>query len=123
MNNRIARSKYTVKGNLIMSNTNKLQINKRNFINMLADKTGLTKAQAAAAFSAMIDIIKTSLADGKRIVLPGFGTFKMQAVQARKARNIKKQTTMEIPARNRIKFTPGKTLKAIAESADLAQDK
>ena len=106
-----------------MSNTNKLQINKRNFINMLADKTGLTKAQAATAFSAMIDIIKTSLADGKRIVLPGFGTFKMQAVQARKARNIKKQTTMEIPARNRIKFTPGKTLKAIAESADLAQDK
>jgi len=78
----------------------------------LKEQAGLpTLAQAAAAYAALFNIIKTALQKGDAVGISGFGSFKPVDRKARKGRNPRTGEEITIPASKTVKFTPGKTLK------------
>ncbi|EJK72594.1 hypothetical protein THAOC_05864 [Thalassiosira oceanica] len=84
---------------------------KAEFISAVAEKTGMTKADSELALSAVLSVIATEVADGKRISLPGFGTFKLNFRAARKGRNPKTGEEIDIRASNSPSFSASKTFK------------
>ncbi|MCB1055177.1 MAG: HU family DNA-binding protein [Acidobacteria bacterium] len=72
---------------------------------------GLTKKQAAETFDAIFGAITDTLADGERVVVPGFGSFSVSHRPARDGRNPATGEKMTIAASNNAKFKPGKELK------------
>jgi DNA-binding protein HU-beta len=85
--------------------------NKNDLIGVVADKTGLTKAQAADAVDAVFDAITASLKAGDEVRLVGFGTFAVSRREASVGRNPATGAEIQIPASNQAKFKPGKGLK------------
>ncbi len=86
---------------------------KSELIQSVAEKAGLTQAEAARAVNAITATISEALADGDRVPLIGFGTFDVRAQAARSGRNPRTGRPMEIPARNRVRFRAGKDLKDV----------
>jgi DNA-binding protein HU-beta len=85
--------------------------NKNDLIGMVADKAGLTKAQAGEAVDAVFDAITASLKKGEEVRLVGFGTFAVSQRKASVGRNPATGAEIKIPASNQAKFKPGKGLK------------
>ncbi len=85
--------------------------NKNDLIGVVADKTGLTKTQAADAVDAVFDAITASLKAGDEVRLVGFGTFAVSRREASVGRNPATGAEIQIPASNQAKFKPGKGLK------------
>jgi len=84
---------------------------KAELIAAVADKAGLTKADAERALSAFTDTVSGALADADKVTLVGFGTFQKVRRKARKGRNPQTGEKITIKAHNVVKFTPGKKLK------------
>lgn len=87
-------------------------MNKTELVNAVAEKAGLTKAQAKNAVDAALCAIGTALAENDKVALLGFGTFSVAEKPARKGINPRNQQTIEIPARKAIKFKAGAELAA-----------
>ncbi len=85
--------------------------NKNDLIGIVADKAGLTKAQAGDAVDAVFDAITGSLKGGEEVRLVGFGTFSVSRRKASTGRNPATGAEIKIPASNQAKFKPGKGLK------------
>ncbi|MDB5539682.1 MAG: family DNA-binding protein [Devosia sp.] len=85
--------------------------NKNDLIGVVADKAGLTKAQAGEAVDAVFEAITTSLKKGDEVRLVGFGTFAVSKRKASIGRNPATGAEIKIPASNQAKFKPGKGLK------------
>jgi len=85
--------------------------NKNDLIGMVADKAGLTKAQAGEAVDAVFDAITAALKGGDEVRLVGFGTFAVSQRKASVGRNPATGAEIKIPASNQAKFKPGKGLK------------
>ena len=85
--------------------------NKNDLIVIVADKAGLTKAQACDAVDAVFDAITASLKKGEEVRLVGFGTFAVSQRKASIGRNPATGAEIKIPASNQAKFKPGKGLK------------
>ena len=85
--------------------------NKNDLIGLVADKAGLTKAQAGDAVDAVFDAITGSLKKGEEVRLVGFGTFAVSKRKATVGRNPATGAEIKIPASNQAKFKPGKGLK------------
>ncbi len=86
-------------------------MNKTDLINLIAEKTGLSKSQSQSFLDATLDIITDKLSDGESLTLFGFGTFKINHRNARKGRNPRTGEEITIEACNIPTFTPGKALK------------
>lgn len=85
--------------------------NKNDLIGVVADKAGLTKAQAGEAVDAVFDAITAALKAGDEVRLVGFGTFAVSQRKASVGRNPATGAEINIPASNQAKFKPGKGLK------------
>ncbi len=85
-------------------------MNKGDLINKIAEEANLTKAQATSALSATLSAISGTLKEGDKAALLGFGTFSVTARPARVGRNPKTGAAIDIPAKNVVKFKPGKEL-------------
>ncbi len=86
-------------------------MNKRDLIGKIASDAQLTRAQATRALDAVIDGIQTSLANGKRVTLSGFGTFGVSHRKARRVRNPQNGSAMEIGERRVPRFAAAAELK------------
>ncbi len=86
-------------------------MNKSDLIAAVADKAGLTKAQASSAVEATIDSIVDTLKDGGEVRLVGFGTFQVVNRAAGVGRNLRTGQTIKIPASKTPKFKAGQVLK------------
>ena len=86
-------------------------MNKNELVAAVADKTGLTKGQAADAVDATLDVITNSLSNGGEVRLLGFGNFVVANRKATTARNPQTGATINVPASKAPKFKPGKGLK------------
>ncbi len=84
---------------------------KEEMIGMMAQKSGITKRQAAAALETFIGNITTQLKKGKKVSFAGFGTFSVSQRKARKGRNPQTGATISIPATKVPVFRAGKNLK------------
>ena len=85
--------------------------NKNDLIGVVADKAGLTKAQAGEAVDAVFDAVTASLKKGEEVRLVGFGTFAVSKRKASIGRNPATGAEIKIAASNQAKFKPGKGLK------------
>ncbi|HPA40375.1 MAG TPA: HU family DNA-binding protein [Candidatus Hydrogenedentes bacterium] len=75
-------------------------------------KTGLPPDAASAAVAAAVDAMTEALSDGRGLELRGFGAIHVVLHKARVGRNPRKPAEeVEIPARIRYKFRPGRLLK------------
>jgi len=86
-------------------------MNKNDLIAAVAEKTGLTKAQAGEAVDATLDVITEALKDGAEVRIIGFGNFSVTERAASEGRNPRTGDTIQIPASKAPKFKAGKGLK------------
>ena len=86
-------------------------MNKTELIAAVAEKAELSKKDAEAAITAMVDAITGALSQEEKVQLVGFGGFETKAREARMGRNPKTKEPIEIPATTVPVFKPGKALK------------
>lgn len=86
-------------------------MSKQQLVDMIAEKAGLTKADAARALDATMDSIKDALKNGEKVSLVGFGTFATSKREAREGRNPRTGETVKIAARTAVTFKAGSKLK------------
>ncbi len=85
-------------------------MNKNELVTAVAEKSGLSKADAARAVDAVIESVTGSLKSGGDVRLVGFGTFSVVQRAATEGRNPRTGEKIKIPASKRPKFKPGKAL-------------
>jgi len=76
----------------------------------IAAQTGLTQKKAGEVLEATLDNIRDSLHTGNEVRLVGFGSFKVRRSAARKGVNPRDRKPIQVPAKNRVRFSPGKEL-------------
>ncbi len=81
------------------------------FVDAVAEKTGLTKVDSAKAIDAVFTTITEVLAKGDKLSLVGFGTFGVSKREARDGRNPRTGEVVRIEARNAVTFKAGTALK------------
>lgn len=80
-------------------------------VNAIAEKAGLTKAEAEKALKAVIESITKAMKKGDKVSLVGFGTFSVSERAARTGKNPQTGAKIEIKASKVPKFKAGKMLK------------
>ena len=93
-------------------------MNKQGLVASVAERTGLTAAEAGKAVEAILDALTGSLAEGEKIRLAGFGTFAVTRRAASAGRNPRTGEAIQIPSVNQPKFRASKQLKAAVQSED-----
>jgi len=88
-------------------------MNKGELITRVAENADLTIAQATEVVNTLLYTIGDSLRDGNKVALFGFGTFTTRERKSRPGRNPKTGEQIIIPAKNVVKFKPGKELEEI----------
>jgi DNA-binding protein HU-beta len=86
-------------------------MNKLEIVELLSEKTGLTKAAAAKALEATLDIILATLSSGEPVIFINFGTFVVRKRAAREGRNPQTGEKITIKASKVVSFKAGKALK------------
>lgn len=86
-------------------------MNKSELIDSIAQKSQLSKADAAKALDATLDAIGEALKAGDTITLVGFGSFSVKERAARTGRNPQTKEEIQIPASKAPHFKAGKNLK------------
>lgn len=86
------------------------RIGKTELINRVSENSKSSKIETTTVLNAFIEEITEAMKNGNDVVIPGFGSFKVQTVKAKKGRNVKTGQMIDIPEHNRVKFTPGKDL-------------
>lgn len=86
-------------------------MNKNDLISAVADKAGLSKADAGKAVDGILESISGELSGGGDVRLVGFGTFSVAQRAATTGRNPRTGEAIQIPASKVPKFKAGKALK------------
>lgn len=86
-------------------------MNKSDLIAEVAAKAEITKKDADAAVTAVVDAITEALTKGDKVQLVGFGTFEVRERSARTGRDPRTGKNIEIPASKAPAFKAGKALK------------
>ncbi len=85
----------------------------------IAQQTKLSQKQAAEVLEATLDAIREALENGDEVRLVGFGSFKVRMSSARKGVNPRDRSVIEVPAKERVRFSPGKELsEAVVKKVD-----
>ncbi len=87
------------------------RLTKTDLVSAVAEKAGVTKADAKRTVDAMLDIITEALSTDKKVSLTGFGTFEAREVKERTGVNPRTRERIVIPATKRPAFTAGAVLK------------
>ena len=81
---------------------------KAELVSKIAEKTGVEKLTTLAIVESFMNEIKDSISANQGVYLRGFGTFKPKKRAEKTGRNIKKNTTIIIPAHHIPAFKPAK---------------
>ena len=91
-------------------------MNKTELINAVSEKADLSKKDAEAAITAMVEAITQALTEGEKVQLVGFGSFEVNTRAARVGRNPRTGEEIPIDAAKLPVFKAGKALKdAVAQ--------
>ena len=74
--------------------------------------TGFSKKESAEIVEMVFDLMKSTLEDGEKIKIAGFGNFVVKEKAARRGRNPQTGGEIEISARKILTFKPSQVLKA-----------
>lgn len=86
---------------------------KADIIQNIADKNGFTAKDVKVVVEEFIDQVKNCLAGDQHLEIRGFGTFKVKAHKARKARNPKTNEEVLVPARKKAFFKVSRELNSL----------
>ncbi len=86
-------------------------MNKGELVDKIAETVEVTKKEADAVLTAMLEAIMETVAEGDKVTLVGFGSFEARERQAREGRNPKTGEKMQIPATTVPAFSAGKVFK------------
>ena len=87
-------------------------MNKAELINAIAEKAGLSKADAKNALDATIEVISEAMVQNDKVALIGFGTFSVSEKAERTVINPATKEKITIPAKKVVKFKAGAELTA-----------
>lgn len=85
---------------------------RQDIVNEVSESHGYRKSDVKEMFDAIMDVMNDSLVDGRSIYIRGFGTFRQVRKAAKRARDIGRGASIELPERRGVKFVPGKLMKA-----------
>jgi DNA-binding protein HU-beta len=83
---------------------------KKDLIAKIAEDTGHTKADVEMTLNSLGGVAAAELLGGGEVPFPGLGKLVVVETKARQGRNPKTGKAMDIPAKSRAKFRPGKEL-------------
>jgi DNA-binding protein HU-beta len=87
-------------------------MSKTELVEFVAEKAGLTKADAGRAVDAIIEGITKGLKKEGKVALVGFGTFTANKTKEREGINPLTKQPIKIPAKTAARFKAGSKLKA-----------
>ncbi len=76
----------------------------------ISQTANISQKQAAAVLEVTLDSIREALQSGDEVRLVGFGSFKVRTSAARKGVNPRDRRPIQVPAKERVRFFPGKEL-------------
>jgi DNA-binding protein HU-beta len=85
-------------------------MNKADLISKLAEDAKITKEQAKSALDSFVDAVTSTLKEGGKVTLVGFGTFSVTERASRNGRNPQTGAEIKIEAKKVAKFKAGKEL-------------
>ena len=85
-------------------------MNKTELVAAIAEKAGLTKADAHKALDAFINTTVDTIKKGDKVTLPGFGTFSVTERAARTGINLQTKKKIKIAAKKVGKFKMSKSI-------------
>lgn len=88
-------------------------VGKKDLIDSIAEKGGLTKKKAEVVLNAFLDVVTENLSQGNAIRIIPFGSFEVKERAGRKGRNPKTGEEIKIEARKVPVFKAGKGLKDV----------
>lgn len=86
-------------------------MNKSELVDLVAEKSEMSKKDSEKAVKAVLDSITDSLVKGDKVQLVGFGTFEVRSRKEREGRNPATGEKIKIKALKVPAFKPGKALK------------
>ena len=88
-----------------------MKMNKKELITAISIKANLSKKDAAAALTALTDVITEALKAEGKLAIPSLGTFELRERAARTGKNPRTGEKVEISAKRVPAFKPAKALK------------
>ncbi len=85
-------------------------MNKTQLIEAVSAQAGISKGEAKKSIEAFAKVIASTLKEGDKVSLVGFGTFCVEKKSARMGRDPRNGAPIKIAARNVVKFRPGQEL-------------
>jgi nucleoid DNA-binding protein len=79
---------------------------------LTARTSGITKKQIDLLVTEMLELIEMKVEAGKRVTIPGFGSWVSTYRSARVGVNLHTKQKIQIPGRRAVRFTPGSKFKA-----------
>ena len=76
-------------------------------------KTGFSKKESAEIVEQVFDLIKSTLENGEKIKIAGFGNFVVKEKSSRRGRNPQTGEEIEITSRKILTFKPSQVLKTM----------
>jgi DNA-binding protein HU-beta len=92
-------------------------VTKSEFVDQVADKSGLSKRDAAKAVDAFLDSVQETLQSGDSVTFTGFGKFSAQHRNERQGVNPRTGEKVTIAAATVPKFSAGSGLKAALKNS------
>jgi integration host factor subunit beta len=92
---------------------------KAELVEKVANEINLTKKQTEAIVGIIFQSITDSLAEGDKVELRGFGSFRVRERNSRVGRNPKSGEKVEVPSKKVPFFKAGKELREIVDEKDL----
>ncbi|MEE9196950.1 MAG: integration host factor subunit beta [bacterium] len=89
---------------------------KAELVEKVAERIDLTKKQTEVIVNTVFQSITEALADGDKVELRGFGSFRVRHRDSREGRNPKTGATVFIPAKKVPFFKAGKELRDMIDS-------
>jgi DNA-binding protein HU-beta/integration host factor subunit beta len=83
---------------------------KKEMAQAIANRAGLSHLEARAVIQRVLDAIADTIVEERRIELRDFGVFEVHLRRARTARNPRTGETVQVAARNVVRFKAGKEL-------------
>ena len=99
---------FTGGGNFLMT--------KAELVERVANQINLTKKQTEVVVNTVFSSITDSLAEGRKVELRGFGSFRIRQRNARIGRNPKSGQKVEVPSKKVPFFKAGKELRQLVDN-------
>ena len=91
---------------------------KAELVEKVANQINLTKKQTEVVVNTVFSSIADSLAEGKKVELRGFGSFRIRQRNARVGRNPKSGQKVDVPSKKVPFFKAGKELRELVDEQE-----